>query len=245
MKNIRGAIPILVLFFICFGTNRVIKKIYTIPLPKKISLRIDSQFSKEFKERLHLFAIEHQKLSFTPDFLSDTLKRTFPAIESVIVKNYFSDDTHVALKGAYPVALVNNDFILTSNNVLVHKNVYPEQKHKDLPLFYVAQTTKDKQRLYLSSVCKKFIKTFYRSLLQKYEVQWVNGTLIQLRDRNYPKLTLLVDSTTAVTEQVKTAYARIKEKKMQQQIQSKRGRDWFVDARFRNQMIIFPRGEKV
>ncbi|MFT6765581.1 MAG: hypothetical protein ACJAZS_000460 [Alteromonas naphthalenivorans] len=245
MKNVRGVIQISILFFGCLGTRSAIKRMYAAPLPKKISLHIDSHFSKTLKERLNTFATEHQKLSFSAGLLNELIKETFPVVESVTLKNYFSGDAQVFLKGAYPIALVNDDFILTSNNALVRKDVYPVIKHKDLPLFYAAQTVKDKEQLYLSSACKKFIKTFDRSLLQEYEVQWVNGTLVQLRDRKHARFTLLINGKTDVTQKIKTAYARIKDKKMYQQTQSKRGRDWFVDARFRNQIIVFLRGEKV
>lgn len=217
---------------------------YAAPLPKKISLHIDSHFSKKFKQRVALFALEHQKVSLSTGLLNDLIKTTFPVIESVTVKNSLSGTMQAALKGAYPVALVNDDFILASNNALMHKDVYPVREHKNLPLFYAAQSTKDKERLYLSHNCKKFIKTFDRSLLKEYEVQWINGTLIQLRDRKNPQITMLIDNKTAITDQMKAGYLKIKEKKMLQQVQPKRGRGWFVDARFRNQMIVFLRGEK-
>lgn len=245
MKKFRGVIQISVLFFICWGVHGVIKKQYVAPLPKKMSLHLDSHFSKTFKEKVLVFAQEHQKVSLSANLLTELIKETFPVIESVTLKNHLSSHVQVVLKGAHPVALVNEDLILASNNAVVYKDVYPVEKYKDLPLLYAAQSTKDKQRLYLSGACKKFIKTFDRSLLQEYEVQWINGTLVQLRDRNHPKLTLLIDAQTDVTDTVKTAYARIREKKLHQQVQSKRGRGWFVDARFRNQIIVFLRGEKV
>lgn len=223
----------------------VIKKKYANPLPKKISLHLDSHFSKQFKEKVQAFSVEHQKVSLSANLLTELIKETFPVIESVILKNHLSDHVQVVLKGAHPVALVNENLVLTSNNAVVYKDVYPVEKYKNLPLLHAAQSTKDKEQLYLSVACKKFIKTFDRSLLQEYEVQWINGTLVQLRDRKYPKLTLLIDTQTDVTRTIKTAYVCIREKKMHQQIQPKRGRGWFVDARFRNQIIVFSRGEKV
>lgn len=192
-----------------------------------------------------MFAQEHQKVSLSAGLLSELIKETFPVIESVTLKHYVSSHVQVILKGARPVALVNDDLVLASNNTLVYKDIYPVEKYKDLPLLYVSQSTKDKERLYLSAACKKFIKMFDGSLLQEYEVQWINGTLVQLRDRKHPKLTLLIDAQTDVTHTVKTAYARIREKKLQQQAKFKKGRGWFVDARFKNQMIVFLRGEKV
>lgn len=223
----------------------VIKKKYVAPLPKKMSLYLDSHFSKTFKEKVLVFVQEHQKVSLSTHLLSDLIKQTFPVIESVTLKNHLSDHVKIALKGAHPIALINEDLVLASNDAVVYKDVYPVEKYKGLPLLHVAQSTKDKEQLYLSVACKKFIKTFDHSLLQEYEVQWINGTLVQLRDRKYPKLTLLINAQTEVTDTVKTAYARVREKKLHQQIKPKGGRGWFVDARFRNQIIVFLRGEKV
>lgn len=208
-------------------------------------MQIDPHFSKEFKEKIQLFAQEHQKVSLSANLLSELIKETFPVVESVTLRNYLSDHVKITLKGAYPVALLNDDLVLASNNALVYRTVFAVENYNNLPLLYVAQSTKDKQQLYLSDACKKFVKTFDNALLQEYEIQWVNGTLIQLRDRKYPKLTLLIDTQTEVTDTIKTAYARIREKKMQEQTKMKKGRGWFVDARFRNQMIVFLRGEKV
>lgn len=204
---------------------------------------MDSHFSKKFKDKVQAFVVEHQKISVSADLLSELMHTTFPVLESVTFKNYLSDNLQAILKGAYPVALINDDLVLASNNAVVYKEIYPELLYKDLPLFRVALTAKDKERLYLSNACKKFITTFDRSLLQEYEVQWINETLVQLYDRNYPQLTLLVDTQTKLEESIKTAYASIREKKLHQPIQPKRGRGWFVDARFRNQMIVFLRGE--
>lgn len=245
MKKFRGVFQFTILFCICWGAHGFIKKKYAAPLPKKISIQVDSHFSKEFKEKMQLFAQEHKKISLSAAILSELIKETFPVVESVILKNYLSDHVKITLKGAYPVALLNDDLVLASNNALVYRNVFSIENYNNLPLLHVAQSTKDKEQLYLSDACKKFIKTFDRSLLEEYEMQWINGTLIQLRDRKHPKLTLLIDAQTEVTDAVKTAYASIREKKLHQQTQSKRGRGWFVDARFRNQMIVFLRGEKV
>lgn len=222
-----------------------IKKRYAAPLPKKISVHLDAHFSKEFKNKVQAFAHEHQKVSLSANLLSELIKETFPVVESVTLRNYLSDHVKVVLRGGHPVALVNEDLVLASNNALVYRSVYPSEKYKNLPFLHVAQSSKDKKQLYLSDACKKFIKTFDRSLLQEYEMQWINETLIQLRDRKHQKLTLLIDVQTEVTDEVKAAYGRIRDKKLHQQAKLKRGRGWFVDARFRNQMIVFLRGEKV
>jgi hypothetical protein len=227
----------------CAGVGFKIKKLYTRPMPKKFSLRVDSRFSKKMSERLTTFAKEHEKVSLSSHFFSLLAKETFPAIESITLKNHIAGQVLAKVKAAKPLALVNKDFVLASNNRLVERDTFPEHDVKELPAFYVSQTLKHKEQLELSGRCKAFIRQFDRSLLKKYDVQWVNGTLVLLRDHKHPNMTMLIDDKTNVTPSLRLAYEGVKEKNLKKQTKSK-GRDWFVDMRFRNQVIVFPKGAK-
>lgn len=194
-------------------------------------------------ERLTAFAQEHEKVSLSSPFFSVLAKETFPAIESIILKSHIAGEVEAKVKAAKPLAIVNKDFILASNNQLVGRDTFCEQDVNELPAFYVSQTSKDKEQLELSEKSKVFIRKFDRSLLQNYEVQWVNGTLVLMQDHKHPNITMLVDEHTRITPDLHLAYEQVKKKKLCQQAKAG-GRSWFVDMRFKNQVIVFPRGEK-
>ncbi len=244
MKILQSALPFLALAVVCGGVTLKIKTI--IHAPKRFALRTDNHcgFSKKMLARLNLFAKEQEKLSLSPQLFSTITKETFPAISAVTLRSSLTGQTQVTLTSAKPVALINKECVLANNNQLVEYDVFPEESIKHLPLFHVAQSQKDRETFNLSDRCKKFVRTFDRSLLEKYEVQWVHETEIMLQDKQYPRVSMLIDDATTLTPALQLAYQEVRNKMLEKETKSK-GRDWLIDVRFRNQIIVFPRGQRV
>lgn len=244
VKNLKSAL--LFVFFFIFFVGAFLKIKTLFHSPKKFVVHFDRThgFSKKMLTHLNLFAKEQEKLSPSPQLLNVITQETFPSIDTFAVRSYLTGLTQIILTSAKPIALINKKYVLLSNNNLVAYDIFSENNLSHLPSFAVEQSLKDKETYNISDRCKKFVRTFDQSLLKNYEVQWIHETEIILHDKKYPQISMVIDDTIAVTPALQLAYQEVRTQKLEKETKSK-GRDWFIDVRFRKQIIVFPGGQRV
>lgn len=160
------------------------------------------------------------------------LLHRFSALKTVTM-NYKQGKCIVRLKTARPVALFNDQLVLTDRDTLIPCAVWKEELLQELPRITVAD---------MRAVTKQhqlFLKQLARTVQGKYTVEWNDELLIKFHDQKNPRITLLGSSLTdpqvllhPFCDDLKK---KIKEEKMRGTVQ----RDWCIDMRFKNQMVVY------
>lgn len=216
------------------------KKIWGTQRRKTISLRVDHLFSKKIHDRLISFAREQEKITTSPALLSQIVKEQFPAVKKVKIKSSIDGNIRLVVAAQRPLVLINNDYILTRAGTLIRAHDIENEQVKRLPQLTIAQ--KDKGALYVSDECQRFIHHIENNLYNSYSVTWFDPSRIELQDKQTQHFTLLASNETVFSNTLFAQYEKLKE-----EVGCKPGtrKRWYVDVRFKNQIILFDqKGER-
>lgn len=184
------------------------------------------------------FAQEQEKVTVPPALLTTLVQETFPAVKAVQVSTGPGSSLRVQVTPHDPVAVLNDKKILTKAGTLFNVTDLQDSLVAHLPT--IAITQKDKPLLQVSDSCRRFINRCLGNLAKDYTVMWYDPTRVELKDKKDAQFTVLATHDTNFSEELLQQYERLKEK-----VKANGKARWYVDVRFKNQMIVFAqKGER-
>jgi hypothetical protein len=217
------------------------KKVYGTQRLKTISLGMHHSFSKKIHDRLISFAREQEKVSTSPALLSEIIKESFPAVKKVKIHSCPDGKITVTVIPYSPLAVVNQEHLLTRLGTLINADDIKSEQVKHLPALVILQ--KDKAPLQVCTDCRRFISRLERMVYKDYAITWFDKNRVELKDKQEKRFTLLASNQTVFSDALFAQY-----KKLKQEVgRSKTGvhKHWYVDVRFKNQIVLFAqKGER-
>ena len=176
------------------------------------------------------------------------LRQAFPHLAHVGVAKDSSKKIHIAIGMSKPLALCNESVVICSNDMVVLKDIFSHTVLENLPQYVVAQSQLDQPK-YLEEF-KQFIGSCDTELHGQYKIAWNSSQEIYFHDKNESKISLILDKESVKNfAPIKLAYNVLKQKiidKNQQAHHQKNKKNtilaWNIDGRFKNQMIVVPKG---
>ncbi len=214
-----------------YGVQRI-KKFYSHPTfftlfhPESLScLSADCCFD------LQSF-LSQQKTTFSNAFCcKKVVLEQFPALKKIVMR--YKQGVFVAdVTVARPLALFNDQYVLTDTNRLVDSSFWNGSVLEKIPHLTVASCAE------LTEENKLFLKNISREVQGLYQVEWIDESFVKFRDARYPRITLLGSCSTNSDLLLHYVCADLKEEIVKKET-SKRKSDWYIDLRFKNQIIVF------
>lgn len=208
-----------------------------LPLTGKKSLKIlgDPSFSEKFQERVSLFAKEYEKLSLTPSFLTTTLKEAFPAIDTVSVTSFHDGRVAVFLTAHTPLMCINKTHLFFKKGGVGDVGDFKQEIIHTLPTIMVAK--KDEVPVYVSKKFEQWARAAQPFLFSNHDVMWSDESYIIFKDKKDPAISLIGSASLDLTQELFDACEGVKKKIIEKQ-EKHRG-IWFIDMRFKNQIVAF------
>ncbi len=209
-----------------------------------VIVQADGQLSEGARETLQVYVHSLLKKALPLNEIGYLLREAFPHIAHVAVSKDPLKKIRVAVSLSSPMALCNGSMVLCSNDTVVSKDIFNNKKLTQLPEYQVDEAQfKDVERL---NDFKEFVTTCDADLHSQYRIAWNNPQSIYLHDKQEPKITLVLDQDSVKNmKSVAYAYNTIKQSLMEQSLQKNKKNKllaWHVDGRFKNQIIVVPKG---
>lgn len=194
-----------------------------------------SPLSLTTRSHLHAFFDQHYSQFFhSKNCIADILKQ-FPVLKKVTLE--YKQGSFIAhLDAARPVALFNNQTVLTDHDQLTDCSLWNPETLLTIPHIKVTDTTE------ITLTQKHFLKKLAYEVKDLYHIEWVHDSLIKFHDSRYPRITILGSTNTDSKVVLQQACLDLKEKISKEKTGRKGQNDWCIDVRFKNQMIVFPGG---
>ena len=214
-----------------YGVQRI-KKFYTRPTffelchPQSLSyLSCESCFD------LQNF-LSQQKTSFGNAFYCEkAVLQKFPVLKKIMMR--YKQGKFVAnVTVARPLVVFNDYYVLTDTDQLVDSSFWDPSVLAKIPHITVAFDAQ------LTQENKLFLKKIGYEFKDIYHVEWINESFIKFHDARYPRITVLGSCSSNSNFLLHQVCADLKEEIVKKEI-SKRKSDWYIDLRFKNQIIVF------
>jgi hypothetical protein len=222
------------------------KKITSIASAQDLSVIVqaDGQLSDEARNTIKVYVQSLLKKALPLNEVGHLLRQAFPHLAHVSVTKDPFKKIRIAAVASRPLAVCNDAVVLCANDVLAAKEIFGLSKVEALPAYQVA----DAQLTMTESLSdfKKFVISCNAALHDQYKIAWNAPHEIYLHDKAQPKLSLIIDQESIKNmAPLALAYATISKSLLEKEsIKSKKNKilAWNIDGRFKNQMIVMPKG---
>lgn len=216
-----------------------------------------SSLSADCKKRLRAFFVAHASSQLSPDCFSTELKKQFPVLKKITFSYKSQKKTLVTAQAAYPLFVFNNQVVLTDQKTQTSPLDFDISIVKKIPHFSVVQF-EDNQLI--SEECIEYIWGLDPMVHALYDIEWIDKTLIKFHDKKHPQITVLGCADTKAETVADSACRELTKVLLERKSHRKIGKrtvaldncgalakvnsceGWFIDRRFKGQMIVFPGG---
>ena len=222
-----------------------------------------SSLSVDCKKRLRLFFTAHKSFHQSPEHFSAELKKQFPALKKTTFAYKSQKKTIVTVQSARPLFVFNNQIALTDQKTLVAQTDFEQSVLAELPHFSVAHVESHQP---FPQECIEYARALDPAVHAFYDVEWVDSSLIKFHDKQHPQITVLgcaqTKAETILQPECREVTVALLERKPSKHsaVSASASKsygvashssgaaakvnsyDWFIDRRFKGQMIVFPGG---
>ena len=199
-----------------------------------------SSLSSESITSLQQFFIEQRTTFSTPALCAQAIEKQFSFIKKVTIHAVYPYGTYrVTLQPALAQALLNEQYVLSDQGKVVDRYAWRQDTVQPVPSYTIA--CNDLQAL--CQECKDFLKNIDPQIYKHYSIEWVDASLIKFHDKTYPRITILGCASTAQQILLDSDYQKMRDLVVKEKCANVKGRkNWCIDTRFKNQMIVFEGG---
>ena len=222
-------------FFCGVGILFLFKKIEASGRTRSIKIVYDPLFSEKMQERVSLFAKEQEKVFATPVVLTRVIKETFSSVQDVTIRSSHNGRFSILLTAHVPLFRFNDDSVLFKKGGVGNESDFKKEYVSSLAR--ITFDTKDELKSQLSNVVGQWTRRVDSHLFKNYEVTWSDESCIFLKDKKFKNISLIGETNTYFTQELLDLCEMVKEK-----ITAKKEsfrRTWFIDVRFKNQIVAF------
>jgi hypothetical protein len=141
-----------------------------------------------------------------------------------------------SFKTRKPFCLVNNNLVLTTDGVLVGKEVFESQVLEGLKTAYVSEIAIQKE--YELGAFQACMSQLPASVLNGYDLVWHDAITASLRDKEQKNFSIFFNAETLPTLPVLADCNVIKKNLIENNLMQQK-KSWIADIRFTNQIIVF------
>ncbi len=202
------------------------------------SCHVKSLLSEQSIEKIQHFFNKHSSGYSSCKACADQLQKTFPWIQKVSFEHTKNSVYKVSLAISDPCCCINSEKILTSSYHLTDQSMWLSSVLKNLPHITVKKG---------ASVDEwgSYVKNLSHAITDQYAVEWVTKSRIYFRDKKDDSRTVLLSSADSSVELLLQRECIQLKESLQARIPVSKGqkRDWIIDLRFKNQIIVFEGGK--
>lgn len=209
-----------------------------------VVIEADGQLSDAARGVVKVYVQNLLKKTVNLPEIAHALRNSFAYVEDVAISKDPSHSFHVALTTTRPVALCNEQFAVCSNDRLFEKDVFAPTALASVPTYDI-----DRYKLASFNIkaFRQFVAATPSEVLSLYRITWHDPQKIYLQDKAHPAITLVANqSMMATLPTMHIAYTTVKNslvERLQATPEKKRAKlAWLVDGRFKNQMVVIPKG---
>ena len=238
----------IILVLICtavfFAKKRaLIAYFHAVRQPNQVHFVFDYRFAKDVKQEIEQYFNLHLNQIHNPHDVYAVLADVFPIIKKISVISNTQGHWTITIIPVTPLVGINEAFVLTCNRSVVMRKQFGASVCNQVPSINVADFD---QSVPLSDECIDFALAYHKKPADWCLVEWHNPEVIYLHDKEFEKAHVLTDKETAINFSL-YAYQQIKQDLLAKELPKKRFEkksEWMVDVRFKNQIIVFQKGEK-
>jgi len=237
----RGTIRILLAVLVAASSFWGVNKICHFLLQaSQVSFSFDPLLSTNQKEKI-IFTVTHAGLT-NPTIIAQLMKEKCPAINKIIVTRQPNHSWHIQVIAGAPRLIVNTEWVLNEQGMLVPRGHYTPQSITQLPHITMKTATADAPLL--SAEFKEWLNALNPALFGRYDISWNHDFEIELVEKNNPAFALVSTCQHRLTEQTITLCDSIKKDIEQQKNNQSAMGLYKADIRFDNQVVVSggPRG---
>ena len=250
-------------------SHAVHAQVDALTIPQKFVFLYDYRFSETFKHEFESFIAHYyttresgEQRYLSPEELEKLVFERFSCVKKLAVtKNYKIKNCeqqqgekclswHIQVIPVMPQVLCNSNLLWACTTMLVSREYFKDQVVCDLPALTIAPpefADSHAGNIHVSQECVGYLKNFNKQEHAWCSCTWMNNQKIELQDKKHERITVLTDAHTGF-DFSHDAYQNIQKIVLEQEQKQARKKNklahWVVDVRFKNQMIVFQKGEK-
>lgn len=196
----------------------------------------DDYFSCTASQSIRSFIHSTDLVRVMPAIMCAQLRGTFNQIASVVVDRHDAHSALVHIASVRPRAVVNNDFVYTQTGELIDRAKFAAAKCMDMPTVHIERT---------DAVADNSFKQCVDHLVQyknhTQHAQFNDYLDVMFADGRDCKIMIRMYAGQAASDVLYDECAYIKNQlKSQGKLWGKKGTQWIVDARFADQLVVYP-----
>jgi hypothetical protein len=167
----------------------------------------------EYEQKKIEFCMQQLMQGRTINYLAHAgqqLREQFPYLASVSLAYLPGNCVYGEAITQEPYMLINDQYMITKNGILVTKNIVPSSRQNHLPTIHVADTV-----IQQSSAVQLMYRALAKlpsALFHQYECTWQDTTHAWLCDKQHPGFILLFNAYTLPDDRMQAAVEQIKQK---------------------------------
>ena len=219
----------------------------SMPILKKPSLivLIDPLINSSYQKKLNAIISSYERITVSNTYLLQNIKELFPEIKQVSLAdtagNRIKNKRIIKLIAHKPVVKINETELLLENGTIVLAGHFDQ---KFINSLYQVQVKKDKQVLSIfAQKYNNFQKSADLEIFEKYKISWYDEQSILLDPKDNQYSAYIGTAETIFNTDLLKACALVEEKLIAQEKDTKKNKKWFLDVRFKNQIVAFNKKE--
>lgn len=202
---------------------------------KKCIIVCDSSLAPGVREPLINFVKNYSFNKPFHSFSCEVIKQKFPLI-SHIDSTYAEGSLYCSFKTVRPCLSINNQYLLMEDNSVQHVDQFTQDSIAALPTIMTCQ----EGVVSLPTDSKNFLRKVPYIFFERFSLRWIDHTSLYLRDKQAPNIFMRANSQSIFDERLLTKYDKVKSEIVRQRYHAKK--QWVVDVRFKNQIIVAQKG---
>jgi hypothetical protein len=165
----------------------------------------------------------------------ESIKTEFPFISHINAHYYYGGNVYCSLKAFQPFLTINDKFVMAGDGHLYDMSIFATDAVSCIPSIQMT----NESDVHNSQFFKRYVNNFPLTLFKLFSIKWVDHTFIELHDKNSPQFFLVSQYETNFDKKLLHYYEQIKQQIMSQRSYAKK--QWRIDVRFKNQIIVTQR----
>jgi hypothetical protein len=162
----------------------------------------------------------------------ESIKEKFPFVDSIAGMYSFGGKLVCTIKSLRPLLRINNNKLMMTNGQIFDDAYFSQEMAYCVPTMSV----KNKTNVLSSQLFKDYLQSFPHDLFDIFSIIWLNHTVIELHDKKDTSFTMIAQCQTDFNSRLVHHYELIKKHIMSQRSYAKK--QWNIDVRFKNQIIV-------
>lgn len=198
-------------------------------------LVFDGYFSGQAQQAISSFIQANNLFTLVPAVLAARLQDQFPQIRAITIERQ-SPSAFVRITTVVPLAMINCEQVLVESGVLLPRADFAREQMQHLPTVEIAQDS----RMY-DQTFKKFVTGLRPEIIDQYDIRFDDQTCVYLHDKKDRAFSLIVRVGQSLGSKLRQRCDYIKQMlKTRGSLKVPVRKRWMADARFENQIIVYP-----